>query len=150
MKSPSILAMNGCMLPLQTYPCKITTKAPALQIAPQLKLISVTRCKMLPIQIQLLNTKGQHCNKSTLTPQENKTSDAKQLPCLIKDSKVIISPAEINYHRKVTLKDVDIDEDMKKKLETLCNDYTDIFCKHAIDVRKSDLVQMILQPKDNI
>ena len=53
-----------------------------------------------------LNTIAQKDNAATnpfTTPQENKTSDAKQLPCPIKDSKLIISPAKINYHRKVTL-----------------------------------------------
>ena len=69
-----------------------------------------------------------------MTPKENKTSDAKQCPSPIKDSKVIISPAEINYQRKVTLKDADIDKDTKKQLETLW---------------KTDLVQMTLQPKNS-
>ena len=43
---------------------------------------------------------------------------------------------------------LDIDEDTKKQLETLCNVYTDNFSKQAIDIEKTDLVQMTFQPKD--
>ena len=74
-----------------------------------------------------LNTTTQKVNTATnpfITPQRNKKCP-KQLPYL-----VIISPAKNNCHRKVTLKDVDIDEDTKKQLETLCSDYVDIISKH--------------------
>ena len=47
----------------------------------------------------------------------------------------------------VTLKD--IDKDTKKQLETFY-DYADIFSKCTTDIGKIDLVQMTLQPKDNI
>ena len=64
--------------------------------------------------------------------------------------KVVISPAKINYHRKVTLKDTDIDKDPRKQLETFCNDYTYIISKHAMDIGTTNLVQMSLQPEYNI
>ena len=41
------------------------------------------------------------------------TSDSKQLPFPIKDPKIITSPTEVNYHRKVSLKDADIDTNTK-------------------------------------
>ena len=46
------------------------------------------------------------------------------------------SPSEMNYHRKVTLKDADIDKDTKKQLATLCNDYIDIFSKYTMEIAK--------------
>ena len=64
-----------------------------------------------------------------------------------KGPKVIISPVQINYLR---LKDSDTDIDTKKHLVSLCNDCTDIFSKHSMGTGKTDLVQMSLQPKDNI
>ena len=65
-----------------------------------------------------------------MTLHKNKASDAKQLPCPIKDWEVIISPVKIKYHRKVTLKDTDINEDTRTQLQTLHINYTDIFSKH--------------------
>ena len=78
------------------------------------------------------------------------TCDSKQLPSPIKDPKIIALPAEINYYRKVTLKDANIDTNTKGQLEAMCKDYDDIFSKHMTDIGKSYLVQMSLQPKANI
>ena len=78
------------------------------------------------------------------------TIDSKQLPFQIKDSKIVTSPTEVNYHRKVTLKGADIDTNTKGKLEAMCKDYDDMFSKHSTDIDKTDLVQMSLQPKYNI
>ena len=103
--------------------------------------------------VTILNTSSQKNNTAinpSKPPHESKTSDTKQLPFPIKDSKAIISPPKINYFRKVTLKDADIDNNTKKQLDTMCNDYTDISSKHATDIQKTDLVQMSLNPKDNI
>ena len=78
------------------------------------------------------------------------TGDSKQLPSPIKDPKIITSPAEVRYHRKVTLKDADINTNTKGQLEAMCKDYDDIFSKHMTDIGKTNVVQMSLQPKDNI
>ena len=78
------------------------------------------------------------------------TGDSKQLPSQEKDPKIITSPTEVNYHRKVTLKDADIDTNTKGQLEAMCKNYDDIFSKYATDTGKTDLVQISLQPKDNI
>ena len=66
------------------------------------------------------------------------------------DPKIITSPTEVNYHRKVTLKDADIDTNTKGKLEAMCKDCDKIISKHMTDIDKTDLVQMSLQPKDNV
>ena len=78
------------------------------------------------------------------------THYSKQLQSTIKDPKIITSSAEVNYHRKVTLKDADIDTNTKGQLKAKCNDYNDIFSKYATDIGKTDPVQMSLQPEDNI
>ena len=44
---------------------------------------------------------------SFTTPHKKNAS--KQLQCPVKDSKIIISPAKINYHRKVSFKGMDFD-----------------------------------------
>ena len=62
----------------------------------------------------------------------------------------MINLLKINYHRQVTSKDADTDKDTKKQLETLCNDYTDVISKHVMDIGKTDLMQMSLQPRDNV
>ena len=81
---------------------------------------------------------------------KNGTGDSKHLPPPIKDPKIITLPTEVNYHRKVALMDADIDTNTKGQLEGMCKDYDDIFSKHMTDIGKTDLVQMSLQPKDNI
>ena len=49
-------------------------------------------------------------NNTSIKPlepsSEIETGGRKLLPCPIKDPKIITSPAEVNYHRKVTMKDV--------------------------------------------
>ena len=63
---------------------------------------------------------------------------------------MMTSPTKVNYHKKVTLKDADIDINTKGQLEAMCKDYEDIFSKHMTDIGKTNLVQMSLQPKNNI
>ena len=50
----------------------------------------------------------------------------------------------------LTDKPNDIKTQRKNKLHKMCDDYTDIFSKQPIDIGKSNIVQMILIPKDNI
>ena len=72
--------------------------------------------------------------------------DSKQLLLPVHDPQIITSPAEVNYHRKVTLKDADIDTNTKGQLETMYKDYDDIFSKHVTDIGKTDVVQMPPHP----
>ena len=100
------------------------------------------------------NVKADDHNNTSIKPfrPSNKveTGDSKQLPSLIKDPKIITSPTEVNYHRKVTLKDANIDTNTKGQLEAMCKEYDYIFSKHMTDIGKTDLVQMSLKPKNNI
>ena len=66
------------------------------------------------------NVTTAHHNSTSMKPfkpsNKIKTGDSKQLPSPIKDPKIVTSPAEVNYHRKVTLKNASI-----------MMDYDDIF-----------------------
>ena len=67
------------------------------------------------------------------------TSDSKQLPSPIKDPEIITSPTKVNYHRKVTLKDANIDTNKQGQLEAMCKDYDDIFSRHTTDIGKTSM-----------
>ena len=65
-------------------------------------------------------------------------------------SNVITAPAEINCQRKVKLTKPLIHSTTKDWSNKLCEKYIDIFREHATNLGKTDLVHMILIPKDNI
>ena len=53
-----------------------------------------------------------------------------------------MSPAEVEAHRKVDLKDVPIKEEMKEKFNKLCNNFDSIISKGSDDIGKTLLVEM--------
>ena len=76
----------------------------------------IMQIKSIPTKIKqkmlALMSQDKH-NNTSITPfrPSNKIEvpDSKQLPSLIKDTKIITSPTEVNNYRKVTLKDADIE-----------------------------------------
>ena len=54
----------------------------------------------------------------------------------------IKSPAEVETHRKVDLKDAPIKEETKGKFSDLCNQFDSIFSKGSGDIGKTLLVEM--------
>ena len=74
----------------------------------------------------------------------------KFLPDPLKPSNVIMSLTEINCYRKIYLSDAEIYGQNKEKLQTLCDNYSDIFSKHLMDIGKMDLMQMTCKPKTDI
>ena len=56
-----------------------------------------------------------------------------------KRSQIVASSTEVNYPRKVTLKDADIDTNTRRQKGAMYKDYDDIFSKHVRDIGKTDL-----------
>ena len=54
----------------------------------------------------------------------------------------IKSPAEVETHRKVDLKDASIKEETKGKFSDLCNQFDSIISKGSGDISKTLLVEM--------
>ena len=54
----------------------------------------------------------------------------------------IKSPAEVEIHRKVDLKDAPIKEETKGKFSDLCNQFDNIISKGSGDIGKTLLVEM--------
>ena len=74
----------------------------------------------------------------------------KLLSDTLKDSNIVTSPAEVNFHRQIKWTDTIVHKQTKEKLTKVCHSYTDIFSKHATDVGKTDLVQMTFKWKGDI
>ena len=60
-------------------------------------------------------------------------------------SSFITSPADIETHRKVVLKDKEIDQKYKDQFEELCERYKDIFSVDSTDIGKTPLLQMEIE-----
>ena len=72
------------------------------------------------------------------------------LPNPLTSSDIIISPAEVNCHRKGKITDVTICDKTKIRLSKFCDEYMDFSSKCCTDIGKMDLVQIIHIHKDNI
>ena len=64
-------------------------------------------------------------------------------------SSFIVSPADIEIHRKIELKDKDIDDEYRKQFEDLCEKYKDIFSVDSTDIGKTPLLQMEIDTGNN-
>ena len=60
-------------------------------------------------------------------------------------SAFIMSPADIKTHRKVNLKDKEIDPKYREQFEDLCERYKHIFSIDSTDIGKMPLVQMEIE-----
>ena len=60
-------------------------------------------------------------------------------------SSFITSPADIETHQKVELKDKEIDQKYKDQFEDLCEKYKDIFSVDSTDIGKTPLLQMEIE-----
>ena len=55
-------------------------------------------------------------------------------------SSFITSPADIETHRKVELKDKEIDQKYSDQFEELCESYNDVFSVDSTDIGKTPLL----------
>ena len=63
--------------------------------------------------------------------------------------KFIISPADVDTHRKVKLQDAEVLDKYKVKFEKLCEEYDDIFSKDSSDIGKTPLITMEIETGDS-
>ena len=61
----------------------------------------------------------------------------------------LISPADIDPHRKVNLKDFELSQDEKQKFKSLCDNFNDIFPESSEDIGKMPLIQMDIDTGDS-
>ena len=60
-------------------------------------------------------------------------------------NKMIVSPADIEIHRRVELPDADITEKERKQLKELCEKYQDIFSTSSADIGHTTLITMDIE-----
>ena len=81
--------------------------------------------------------------------ESNGDSDPEESPDTKEISSFIVSPADIETHRKVELKDKEIDDEYQKQFEDLCEKYKDIFSVDSTDIGKTLLLQMEIDTGNN-
>ena len=58
------------------------------------------------------------------------------------EKKFIMSPADIDIHRKINLQDADVSDEHKNAFKELCHEFKDIFLVDLGDIGKTPLVEM--------
>ena len=65
------------------------------------------------------------------------------------EKKFIMSPADIDIHRKVNLQDADVSEEHQNAFKELCHEFKDIFSVDSGDIGKTPLVEMEIDTGDS-
>ena len=63
--------------------------------------------------------------------------------------KFIASPADIDTHREVKLKDADVEPEQRQQFENLCNEFEDVFSKDSTDLGRTPLLTMDIDTGDH-
>ena len=66
------------------------------------------------------------------------------------EKKFIVSPADVDIHRKVKLQDAEVLDKYKEEFEKLCEEYNDIFSKDSSDIGKTPLITMEIETGDSL
>ena len=61
----------------------------------------------------------------------------------------IMSPADIEIHRKINLQDADVSDEHQKAFQDLCHEFKDIFSVDSGDIGKTPLVEMEIDTGDS-
>ena len=65
------------------------------------------------------------------------------------EKKFIISPAEVNTHRKMQLQDAEVTDEYREKFRLLCKEFEDVFSKDSTDIGKTPLITMDIDRGDS-
>ena len=65
------------------------------------------------------------------------------------EKKFIMSPADIEVHRKINLQDADVSDEHQKAVQDLCHEFKDIFSVDSGDIGKTPLVEMEIDTGDS-
>ena len=66
-----------------------------------------------------------------------------------KKRKFIMSPTDIEVHRKINLQDADVSDEHKNAFKELCHEFKDIFSVDLGDIGKTPLVEMEIDTGDS-
>ena len=65
------------------------------------------------------------------------------------EKRFIMSPADIEVHRKINLQDADVSDEHQKAFQDLCHEFKDIFSVDSGDIGKTSLVEMEIDTGDS-
>ena len=66
------------------------------------------------------------------------------------EKRFIISPADIEIHRKVELKDAEITDEHQQAFKELCREFNDIFSVHSGDIGKTPFLEVDIDTGDSL
>ena len=92
------------------------------------------------IQHQGIGCPSEHGKRSPSSPPSKQKTDLHKV--LTTATNFIKSPADVETHRKVDLKDAQIKEETKGKFHDLCNQFDSIISKSSGDIGKTLLIEM--------
>ena len=72
-----------------------------------------------------------------------------ETPFECNEKKFIISPADIDIHRKVNLQDAEVAKEHQETFKELCIEYKDIFSIDSSDIGKTPLIEMEIDIDDS-
>ena len=67
----------------------------------------------------------------------------------LEEKKFIASPADIETHREIKLKDADVEPEQRQQFEDLCNEFDDVFSKDSTDLGRTPLLTMDIDTGDH-
>ena len=80
-------------------------------------------------------------------PYTSPSSD--DIPLSEEERRMLVSPADVEVHRKIALKDAPVSARIKRQFSAMCDEFDDIFSKDSSDVGRTPLVTMEIPTGDH-
>ena len=145
----------------------LTNEHPNLVVVPMLHIIQGKKHDCIPLILINLNEdekiflkKGEnfgHLEPCSIEINEIVKEDwsdiekveGKENEAIPLEKKFITSPAEVNTHGKMQLKDAEVAKKYKEQFKQLCKEFEDIFSKDSTDIGKTPLITMDIDTGDS-
>ena len=144
----------------------LSDEYPELVLIPTVHNVEITETQCIPYVLlnsseeEIFLRKGEilrHLEKditvegiTTETMFQSENVEPTKPNCEVLSEKMFItSPAHIDTHRKVKLRDAEVLGKYKKEFEELCEEYKDIFSKDSSDIGKTPLITMKIKTGDS-
>ena len=157
----------------------LTEEYPNLYIIPMIHNVDIHKTKNVPLVVIKFSTDSVYLSKGEIMGyMQNQSLDISEIvtktstepsPILLeedddieglqekkgriisenKEKKFIISPVDIEVHRKVELQDADVTEAQQNAFRELCNEFKDIFSIDSSDIGKTPVIEMEIDTGDS-
>ena len=145
----------------------LTNEQPNLIIVPMMHIMQGEKHDCIPLILINLNEdekiffrKGEilgHLEPSSIEineivkenwPKEERT-EGEENETIPLEKKFIISPAEVNTHRKMQLQDAEVAKKYREQFKQLCKEFEDVFSEDCMAIGKTPLITMDIDTGDS-